>query len=156
MIVDLAHRITSDGLFDLEVANGDLKISQGLESPLLVSLFSDRRAFEDEVADPERRRGWIGDDLLPAVDDRFGSGLWLYEQARLTPDIQQSVRYEAESALRWLTEDNIVATATAQISSDPARRRMTLDVTLGLPTGGDTRQSYVLADATVTGTLRDR
>ena len=85
MIVDLEHTIDAEGSFDLVIENGDFKTSAGLESPLVVSLFSDRRAFDDEgISDPLRRRGWLGSTIAGGTDHNFGSGLWLYEQARMT------------------------------------------------------------------------
>ena len=59
---DLAFAADDEGIYDLVVdaEAGDFAIATGFESAYAVSLFSDRRARADEVADPLKRRGWTG------------------------------------------------------------------------------------------------
>ena len=155
MTVDLDMEQGADGTFDLVIANGDFKTSDGFESPILASLFSDRRAFEDEVGDPFRRRGWLHNDLLPSPDDNFGSGLWFYEQARLDENTRLGIRQEAEAALAWMVEERIVESVVADVVTSPEDRSTMLEITLRIPTQGESRIAYVLANNTVEGVLRD-
>lgn len=152
---DLACDQGTDGMFDLEVdaATGDFRLTGGLETTVIVSLFSDRRARKDEVADPMRRRGWDG-DLVPDVPgDVHGSGLWLYEQRRLGPGDYGGVRLEAEAALAWMVGEGLARSVTADATPIPAKRQMQLRVSLTEPDGGVTSKAYVLADATRTGLI---
>jgi len=51
---------------DLEVENGDLAHDGGLETAVLMSLFTDRRARDDDkLLDEEARdkKGWWGDPI---------------------------------------------------------------------------------------------
>lgn len=152
---DLAYTIDEEGLYDLEIDpdTGDFVVTDGLESALFVSLFSDRRAYEDEVRDPLKRRGWIGDLVSDVPGDRFGSGLWLYEQRRLTGEVAAGVRIEAEAALNWMVQDGLARTVQAAVLSRPADRAIDLAITIALPDGGTTSRAYVLADATRYGLL---
>ncbi|MDX2308089.1 MAG: phage GP46 family protein [Hyphomicrobium sp.] len=148
--VDCAYVEQADGIYDLAVdpATGDLALEEGLASALFVSLFSDRRAREDEVADPMRRRGWIGNLVAEVPGDNHGSGFWLYEQRRLTGEVASGVRLEAEIALEWMVDARLIRTATAEVLADPARRRITLSVEVTEPDGGTSSRAYELADAT--------
>lgn len=150
---DLWIEQDDEGVFDFVVENGDLKTTDGLDSAVVVSLFSDRRAYREEVADPMKRRGWIGDLVSDVASDRHGSGLWLYEQHRLTQATAVGVRNEAVQAFDWAVDENLIERAEADVLKHPAERRITLNVTLHMLDGGKTSRAFVLADATRTGLL---
>lgn len=152
---DIAFEQDADGMFDLTIdeSTGDFVLTGGLETAVIVSLFSDRRARKDEVADPMLRRGWDG-DLVPDVPgDVHGSGLWLYEQRRLGPGDYGGVRIEAETALAWMVGEGLARSASAAVTPVPAKRQLQLRVTLTEPDGGVTSKAYVLADATRAGLI---
>lgn len=150
---DLGFVQDDDGIFDLVVDGGDLAVIDGLESAILVSLFSDRRADESEVGDPRKRRGWIGDLVSGEPQDRHGSGLWLYEQRRLIQETATGVRIEAEQSLDWMVEEKLIEYAAGEVLQIPSSRRINLVVTLHFLDGSDASYAYVLADATRSGTL---
>ena len=152
---DLAYVRDAEGDYDLAIdpATGDLVVTQGLESALFVSLFSDRRARADEVADALKRRGWIGNLVAEVPGDNHGSGLWLYEQRRLTGETVAGLRLEAEHALEWMAQEGLIRTASARLVTDPANRRVTLLIDLTEPDGGTTSRAFALADATRQGAL---
>lgn len=145
----------SEGIFDAEIdlVTGDFKVIDGLDTCEVVSLFTDRRARADEVADPRKRRGWIGDLVSDLPDDRIGSGLWLYEQRRLTPDVTAGVRFEAEAALRWQVNDGIAKTVTATVAPDPAKRSLSLIIETKVADGGVSSRVFTLVNATRQGLL---
>ena len=100
---------------DLGLTGGLLAGDDGLETAVVLSLFSDRRANPDDVLpdDGGSRRGWWG-DLVPAtVDgaaaegDRFGSRLWLLAREKQLPDVLIRARDYAAEALAWLIEDGV-------------------------------------------------
>lgn len=146
--VDLAADV--DGIYDLvlDAPDSDAETSNSLATAIFMSLFTDRRASADEVADPMKRRGWIGDLVSDIPDDRFGSGFWLYEQSRLTPDITAGIAAEARSALQWMVDDGLVSSVVASVSADLAKRILYLNVTLGLTQGGVSQHAFPLASAT--------
>lgn len=152
---DLEVEQDGDGIFDLVIDTdaGDFLLADGLEGAIITSLFSDRRAREDEVADPMKRRGWIGDMVSEEPGDRFGSGLWLYEQHRMTAETATGLRVEAEQALDWMATEQLIQSASARVTADPANRRYYLHVDLYEPGGGGTTRAYLLADRTRSGRL---
>lgn len=152
---DLAYEQDDDGIFDLIIDEdqADFETTDGLESAIVVSVFSDRRAYKDEVGDPMRRRGWIGDLVSEVPGDLHGSGLWLYEQSRLTQEVVTGVRQEAEQCLEWMIQEDLVVSVSAAVASDPVKRQLRLVITTSSPTGGTSVRAYELANATRNGTL---
>jgi len=151
VLLVLDHR---DGIFDLEAdGNGDLKLTGGFETAILASLFTDRRAAADEVADPMKRRGWIGNLLAKIPGDNFGSGFWLYEQSRGTQAVCNGMKDEALKALQWLVDDDLVKGIAATVSYIPAKRRMILDIAMTDALGRVTRRSYEIWRRTGTGEI---
>lgn len=150
---DLKFQQDPDGIFDLVIEGGDLAVLDGLESALLVSLFSDRRADESEIGDPMKRRGWIGDLVADDQRDRHGSGLWLFEQARLTDDVVVGLRTEAEQCVDWMQDAGLTTHATATVQAVPSRREARIVLTLNFLNGATSDYAYDLAAATQAGTI---
>lgn len=151
---DFAVAADSEQIYDLVIDNDtrDFSTTAGLETAEFVSLFTDRRARADEVADPLKRRGTIIDLVADTPGDIQGSGYWLYEQRRLTPDVLAGLRMESESALLWQVPD-IAKSVSAEVKGDSAARKATVIITTTFANGGRSSRSYVLADATRTGLL---
>jgi phage gp46-like protein len=94
---------------DLALVAGDLEADNGLETALLLSLFTDARASDEELArfgdtDP---RGWWGDSESEFQGDVFGSKLWLLAREKQTNETLNRARDYAQQALDWLREDGI-------------------------------------------------
>jgi phage gp46-like protein len=94
-----------DLLFDGE----DLTLDDGLNTAILISLFSDRRAEPtDELPDPgSSRRGWWGDILSADESDRLGSRLWLLTRRKQIPETRQLFLEFTKEALAWLIKDGV-------------------------------------------------
>ena len=69
---------------DVQQNNGDLLTDEAMETAVLMSLFTNRRASLDEVDDPDDRQGWWGDQVAEIKDDQIGSKLWLLRRAKST------------------------------------------------------------------------
>jgi len=151
--IDLAYTQGDDGIYDLSLHNGDFVTTDGLETAIFVSLFSDRRAYVDEVADGRKRRGWLYDTISDPPGDRHGSGIWLYEQHRLTEVVANGVRLEVEDALKWMIDARYVDSVEANVARRPAERALVIRCDLTVRDGSTMQQSYVLADATRQGAL---
>lgn len=152
---DLEVEQDADGIFDLVIdeAAQDFMLADGLEAAIITSVFSDRRARADEVPDATKRRGWIGNLVSEVPGDNFGSGLWLYEQSRLTAATENGVRTEAQQALDWMTDEALISYSVAFTRADPVTRQVYLYIQLFEPSGDATERAYRLADATHTGRL---
>lgn len=89
----------------------DMAEDDGLNTAVIVSLFTDRRANPDDALPDgtDDRRGWWG-DAFPDVDgDRIGSRLWLLSREKQLPSVLQRAQQYAEEALAWLVEDGIAS-----------------------------------------------
>jgi phage gp46-like protein len=93
--------------FDFKYNNGDLLREEGLETAVLISLFTDRRANDDdELINPGEYRGWWGDEL--SEDDQIGSRLWLVKQKATQRNVILAKEYIIE-ALQWMIDDGVVS-----------------------------------------------
>lgn len=120
-MTDLALVWNADALAaDLLLANGQLATDDGMRTAILISLFSDARAADDETL-PEQggdRRGWWGDayardarpDAGTARDvNRIGSLLWLLSRSKITTRVLVQAQQACEEALAWLVRDGIAS-----------------------------------------------
>lgn len=151
---DLAFTQDEDGIFDLIIEDGDFKLTKGFETALLTSLFSDRRAYVDEVPNPLKRRGWIGDLVSETPGDKYGSGLWLkIRQSRLDKEDQNFVRDESEKCLQWAVNDRLLNYVQANTEAQPSKRSLKLNITLTALDGGVSSYAFEVANATRRGNL---
>jgi phage gp46-like protein len=99
--VDLEHGI------DWSLSDGDLATDEGLTTAVLISLFTDARAREDDALPPgvTDRRGWWGDAWPVAPGDRIGSRLWLLAASKQLQEALIRAREFGEEALAWLVRD---------------------------------------------------
>ncbi len=94
---------------DLVLDGPELAIEQGLDTAIIISLFTDARASADDVlpggpgSDP---RGFWADSVAPVVaGDVTGSKLWLLERSKRTPAVILDVQNYSAEALQWLVDD---------------------------------------------------
>lgn len=106
--------LTEDGFTGWQEGLHDLAGGSDIESAVLISLFSDRLASEDDVTDDGDRRGWWGDT---GEDIPLGSRLWLLARSVLSRAVARKAEFYAEEALAWLVSDGILSavSATSQI-----------------------------------------
>ena len=95
--------VKRNGFYDFDIDdNGDIKTADFFDTSLIYSLLGERRASPDEVVDPQRRRGWIGNS-----DYENGSKIWLLYQARATRSNLNKLQDEAGKSLQWLIDDGL-------------------------------------------------
>ena len=130
------------GFYDISIdAFGDVATADSFDTAILVSLLTDRRADESEIAESDRRRGWIGNESTPGVE--MGSKIWLYEQARATRTVINAVSDAARDALEWLIEDGF-AIALSDVTVGATATGMTLSVTIRRPNSQVDRRFFSL------------
>jgi phage gp46-like protein len=98
---------------NLDFEDGDLSIEQGVMSAIIISLFTDRRADQDDdlpdLLNPDLR-GWWGDKASPEIEnDQIGSRLWLLERSKATPEVLIQAKGYIKECLNWLIEDGIMS-----------------------------------------------
>lgn len=155
IFTDLALERGTDGIYDLVIdeANADLATVSGFETAIMCSLFSDRRAAADEVADPMKRRGWIGNLVADVPGDNFGNGYWLYEQSRGDQETRNGIHRETIEGLDWMLQENLAKSIDATLDFEPRRRRLTVSVAVVDSLGRQSRRSYEIWKATGSGRL---
>lgn len=135
VVTDIALRGSFD-LFDLAIVNDDLELEDGLRTAVLLSIFTDARADEDELPDTEpERRGWWADVLADDDTQKTGSKLWLLAREKDTPDLLPRLEECFRAALQWLLDDNIVSRITVTVESK-GQGFIGIRVALSRETGG--------------------
>jgi phage gp46-like protein len=115
-------------------ADADDVLSElGLRTAMLLSIYTDRRAEDDDPlpagADP---RGWWADEFAAVPGDRFGSRLWLLvERGKGVPDLAARAEEYAREALDWLLEDKVAA--SIDVEPEVTRDRLALRITAHRP-----------------------
>jgi len=97
----------TEGDFSFDKSIQDLESDESLETALIISLFSDRRAMEDDILpDPSNpdKRGWWGDLIS---DDQIGSKLWLLSREKTIEDVLVRAKEYGQEALQWLINDGV-------------------------------------------------
>tara|TARA_R110000772_G_C13310322_1_gene440393 strand:- start:3634 stop:4077 length:444 start_codon:yes stop_codon:yes gene_type:complete len=94
----------SKGYFDIAFGESEITPTEGFDTALWVSLFSDQRASASEQSNPLKRRGWIGD--INQVDE-IGSKLWFLDQARISSSTLNKAIDFAEKSLAWFIDDDL-------------------------------------------------
>lgn len=115
----LLLRQDDDGTFRLAKhrAQAGLALDDTLASAVLVSLFSDAPASEDEAErlSLDDRRGWWADALAPA-DGAWGSRLWCLDRTKPSAESARQAEERAKEALSWMLADGIASTIEAEAS----------------------------------------
>lgn len=113
-----------------ELVEAEDTLETWLRSAVIMSLFTDARATADEEPDITERRGYWGDIDLDG-DDSLGSKLWLHRRSKLTNDVANTVRDEAQAALDWLVEEGHVSALVVTVERHPPDRlAYQIDITL--------------------------
>ena len=112
-------KINWDDIFqegDIAYIDGDLEREPGLGTAVFMSLFTDRRARDDDpLDDKDDKRGWWGDQTSTYIDDEIGSRLWLLDRAKTTTENYRLARIYIEEALQWLISDGVAAKVETEI-----------------------------------------
>lgn len=95
---------------DWRTGSGDLLSGDDLQTAIIISLFTDRMARNDDDIDGSDRRGWWGD---AGSDINIGSLLWLLRRQKLTPAVALKAEDYCRDAVKWLITDGAVGAIDA-------------------------------------------
>lgn len=128
-----------DGMFDLKIEKGDVVRDDGLETAVIISLFTDRRVTEEEKPYlANSKRGYWG-DLFSEIDgDKMGSRLWTLEREKRTTEVLRRAEDYAREALQWMIEDGVVLSISANASYDE-NKFLIIDLEIRKPLGNESR-----------------
>ena len=107
-----------------------VELEDSLQTAIIVSLFTDRRASADDrlPLNETNRRGWVGDEFMPtaagAARDDWGTRLWLCYSGKVTADVLPFAEFTCREGLQWLVRDGIASrvAVTAQWVGERADR----------------------------------
>lgn len=126
---------------DLEELPGDLATDPGLGTAVFISLWTDRRADDDdELDDPEDRRGCWMDILEEDTEpDYIGSKLWQIIRSTSTQENMLKAKEYAEECLAWMIEDEVAISIDITVLKfgTPSNYRMGIIVAIHKSDGKD-------------------
>jgi len=123
-----------------------LQEDDGLDTSVILSLFTDRRAEDDDVipgGSGDKRGTWV-DSFADVEGDKFGSRLWLLESAKLIPDTVNKVREYCAEALGWMVKDGVAkaVNVTTQIIRHHPLGIIAAQIDIVKPDGSTTRYKF--------------
>lgn len=137
MDIDLLYDSTTQG-WDIFLTPPKLQSSNPLATALNISLFTDRRANNDDVLElNDSKRGWWADTFNQIRNDKIGSRLWLLRRAKMTSQTLASAREYVIEACRWLLDDNVASALDVETEFYNAYTIGIL-ITVTKPTGTET------------------
>lgn len=122
-----------NGRGNLALNGPDLLTGNSIETAVIISLFTDRRAQpSDPIPDGTTdRRGWWADSFRKRP---IGSRLWLLGREKTLESVLERAKTYADEALAWMKLAGLVKSVTCT-ASRVAHDRLQLSVSLVLPDG---------------------
>jgi phage gp46-like protein len=104
---------------DLERDGENILSSDLLNTAVLISLFTHRKALPDDPLPDEQsrdREGWWADSYAEN-EDIIGSRLWLLRRSKATQNTLNQAKIYAEEALQWLIDDGVAKSVTVEVEA---------------------------------------
>jgi len=142
-MADAAMIMTENG-GELVLSGFDLARDDGLETAVIISLFTDRRASAEQLPvelPQDDLRGYWGDISNATPSDQTGSLLWLLAREKQLPQILGRAQQYCREALAWMVED-LVATRVEVTAEFVAQGWMLILVDIFRPTGSPVRYRF--------------
>jgi phage gp46-like protein len=142
-MADAAMIMTENG-GDLMLAGFDLARDDGLQTAVIISLFTDRRASPEQIPvelPQDDLRGYWGDISNATPSDQTGSLLWLLAREKQLPQVLSRAQQYCREALAWMVED-LIATRVEVTAEFAARGWMLILVDIYRPTGSPVRYRF--------------
>lgn len=140
-MADAAMILTEFG-GDLVLSGFDLARDDGLETSVIISLFTDRRATPEQIPaelPPDDLRGYWGD--LSPTTAATGSLLWLLAREKHLPVPRARAEQYCREALQWMIDD-LIATRVVVAAEYAGMGVMLLTIDIYRPGGGTVRYQY--------------
>ncbi len=102
----------------------NLDTDEGLETAVLISMFTDARAKDSDAVEGDKR-GWWGNAYLDPAGE-LGSRLWLVTRSNLTTASLKLVESYCVEALQWMITKKIAASVVATASRMDGQRNVGL------------------------------
>lgn len=129
---------------DLVLFGFDLERDDGLETAVIISLFTDRRASAEQIPSEypqDDLRGYWGDINNASATDQTGSLLWLLAREKQLPQTLSRAEQYCREALAWMIDD-MVSTKIGVTATYYSMGVMLLEIDIDRPTGPAVRFRY--------------
>lgn len=125
-----------NGVGDFAISQNDLAVDEGFETAVILSLYLDRRAEDNDVLPDQGkdRRGWWGDAFPIVEGDKIGSRLWLLAREKQMDTVMRRAEEYAKEALQWLVDDKAAESVTVKATA-PTKGTILLDIQITRPGG---------------------
>jgi len=110
-----------NGIYDLVVEDSQFASSDGFETAVVTSLYTDARAPEVQVPEASNRRGWVGNALDISRGLELGGLLWLLSQKRMTDETLNLARSYSKDSFQWMLTDNVAQNIDIQVTQTDKR-----------------------------------
>ena len=128
---------------DMEISGGDLVGERGLETAVLISLFTDRFVPTEELPSWENRNhGWWADALSQVSGDRIGSRLWTLMRDSVNDALARKVEDVCYESLQWMIEDGVARSIKVEASVG-GRERIDFSISIEDPNEKNSRFRFV-------------
>ena len=140
-MTDIALIIVDDCI-TMGFENGDLTGDDGLETAVLISLFTDQRVAESELPPGDtEKRGWWGDLFAENTGDKIGSKLWLLDRSKREQSTEAAAEARVKQALKWMIDDGEAKKVTAVAAFD-SLGRLQIKIEITRPQGDKDKFSF--------------
>lgn len=119
-----------------KIENGDFVSDDGLETAVIISLFTEGRVSVEQLPQGQlSRKGWWGDEFSEVDKDRIGSRLWTLKREKRTTEVLRKFEDYSIEALNWMKEDGVAASIIASASYDRVTKFLILEIEIVRPEG---------------------
>jgi len=119
--------------YDIAIENGEVVMTNELDTALFIAIECHKRATADLIQDPIFRRGHFSNLIF---DDGFqiGSLKWYYtEQAKITNETQESLQFTLQESLSFFVTDGLIQNFNVEVLRVPQFiDRLEINITLTL------------------------
>jgi phage gp46-like protein len=112
--------------FDIQLDGNDLIRDKGLQTALMISLYTDSRDVEENDFGENALGYW--------ADNTLGSGLWYLQRAKTLTETLSQAQDRANKALAWMLEDGVVSAVEAE-ATRIGTSTLRLNIALTKPNG---------------------
>jgi phage gp46-like protein len=134
-----------DEIIEPKFEMGDIAKDEGLETAVLISLYTDRRVTVAELPPNETDQGGWWADTFEQEGDGTGSKIWLLNKSKANDQtIAQMETYAAE-ALQWMIDDGVARSISIEASYDE-NKNLLLEISVTKPTGDEPNVYSLLWD----------
>lgn len=131
--------IGGTGAEELLYAIDPADLPSELVRDVLVLLFTDARARDDDDVDPTDRRGWWADSYAATGEPSLGSRLWLLADRQVSDDTASRAQQYAETALAPLVDAGVASKINVAATRSSGGGRIALSIEI-IREGRETEQ----------------